>query len=101
MNGTGIQKTSESQTISPSGFGKTRSCVRCQGLLVKEYFLDMKQDDSIWGSGWRCVNCGAIIASVLPSIRQHREMKMENPKFKQPKNRLSVSQRFVGCETHM
>ena len=100
MNSAGIQKTSEPQTIRPSGFGGTHSCVRCHGLLVKEYFLDMKQDDSIWGAGWRCVNCGAIIASVLPSVRQHREIKTEISKPKQRKNCLSVSHRLVECETH-
>ncbi|NKB81547.1 MAG: hypothetical protein GKS05_06630 [Nitrospirales bacterium] len=100
MNNTSIQKTSKLQTINQARFGGMHSCVRCQGLLVKEYFLDMQQDDSIWGAGWRCVNCGAITASVLQQTRQHRAIQTDVSKLKQRKKYLSVSQQFVSRETH-
>ena len=46
------------------------SCSRCQGLMVKEHFLDF--DGTIghmWTSGYRCMNCGNVHD---PLIEEHR-----------------------------
>jgi hypothetical protein len=46
------------------------NCVRCQGLMVREHFLDF--DGTIghmWASGYRCMNCGNVLD---PVIKQHR-----------------------------
>ena len=43
------------------------TCPRCDGLMVQEKFEDL---DGLWSSdhefsGWRCLNCGAIVDSVI------------------------------------
>ena len=48
----------------------TTTCTRCQGLLVNVRFMDMLEIDSLWGSGWRCVNCGSIVDSVIQANRR-------------------------------
>ncbi len=51
------------------------SCSRCQGLMVKEHFLDF--DGTIghmWASGYRCMNCGNVHD---PIIEQHRRSRPE------------------------
>ncbi len=44
------------------------SCPRCRGLLVEERFLDMKQGGFMWGTGWRCVNCGNSVVTALLEV---------------------------------
>ena len=49
------------------------TCLRCDGLMVHEKFEDL---DGLWSSdheftGWRCLNCGAI---VDPVIAAHKRM---------------------------
>ena len=51
------------------------SCSRCQGLMVKEHFLDF--DGTIghmWANGYRCMNCGNVHD---PIIEQHRRSRPE------------------------
>ncbi len=51
------------------------SCSRCQGLMVKEHFLDF--DGTIghmWANGFRCMNCGNVHD---PVIEQHRRARPE------------------------
>ena len=51
------------------------SCSRCQGLMVKEHFLDF--DGTIghmWANGYRCMNCGNVHD---PIIEQHRQVRPE------------------------
>ncbi|MDH4153735.1 MAG: hypothetical protein OEV01_08135 [Nitrospira sp.] len=51
------------------------SCSRCQGLMVKEHFLDF--DGTIghmWAHGFRCMNCGNVHD---PVIEQHRRTRPE------------------------
>ena len=51
------------------------SCSRCQGLMVKEHFLDF--DGTIghmWANGYRCMNCGNVHD---PIIAQHRRSRPE------------------------
>lgn len=43
------------------------TCLRCEGLMVHEKFEDL---DGLWSSdheftGWRCLNCGAIVDPVI------------------------------------
>jgi hypothetical protein len=43
------------------------TCLRCDGLMVHEKFEDL---DGLWSSdheftGWRCLNCGAIVDPVI------------------------------------
>ena len=47
-------------------------CLRCQGLLVREWLRDLR--DAKTGAyslpGWRCVNCGDVIDRVI--VRRRR-----------------------------
>ena len=46
------------------------SCSRCQGLMIRDHFLDF--DGTIghmWANGYRCMNCGNVHD---PIIEQHR-----------------------------
>jgi hypothetical protein len=37
------------------------NCKRCQGLMVKDQFLDFDGTyGHMWATGWRCVNCGRV-----------------------------------------
>ena len=47
-------------------------CPRCVGLMVQEKFEDL---DGLWSSdheftGWRCLNCGAIVDPVIAAHRR-------------------------------
>ncbi|MBX3325252.1 MAG: hypothetical protein U0223_10875 [Nitrospira sp.] len=51
------------------------SCSRCQGLMVRDHFLDF--DGTIghmWVNGFRCMNCGNVHD---PVIEQHRRTRPE------------------------
>ena len=53
------------------------SCSRCQGLMVREHFLDF--DGTIghmWANGYRCMNCGNVHD---PIIEQHRLARSQQP----------------------
>lgn len=45
-------------------------CPRCKGLMVPDRFLDLRDDTgSLKFEGWRCVNCGEVIDSVVLAHR--------------------------------
>ena len=45
-------------------------CSRCQGLMVSDHLLDIKETmGPMWVKSWRCVACGNI---VDPLIEKHR-----------------------------
>jgi uncharacterized Zn finger protein len=51
------------------------SCSRCQGLMVKEHFLDFDGTlGHMWACGYRCMNCGNVHD---PIIEQHRRARPE------------------------
>ena len=48
------------------------TCLRCDGLMVHEKFEDL---DGLWSSdheftGWRCLNCGAIVDPVIAAHKR-------------------------------
>ena len=48
------------------------TCLHCDGLMVHEKFEDL---DGLWSSdheftGWRCLNCGAIVDSVIAANKR-------------------------------
>lgn len=46
-------------------------CQRCDGLMVRERYDDLELGSA--GSeisGWRCLNCGAIVDPVIATHRQ-------------------------------
>ena len=49
-------------------------CSRCQGLMLKEYLLDMEAGfGEMWSQSWRCTNCGAFHDAVIEQNRLTRE----------------------------
>lgn len=49
------------------------NCSRCQGLMVREHFLDFDGTiGQMWASGHRCMNCGNASDSVIEQHRQAR-----------------------------
>ena len=47
-------------------------CARCDGLMVREQFDDSGERGSSdhEDAGWRCINCGAIVDSVIAASRR-------------------------------
>ena len=48
------------------------TCLCCDGLMVHEKFEDL---DGLWSSdheflGWRCLNCGAIVDSIIAAHKR-------------------------------
>lgn len=48
------------------------TCLRCDGLMVHEKFEDL---DGLWSSdheftGWRCLNCGAMVDPVIAARKR-------------------------------
>ena len=38
------------------------TCLRCQGLMIVDAFLDMDDDSGqLWMGAARCVNCGEVV----------------------------------------
>ena len=46
------------------------TCLRCEGLMVRELFEDYAGLSSDYEfTGWRCLNCGAIVDPVIAAHR--------------------------------
>jgi RNase P subunit RPR2 len=42
------------------------TCQRCDGLMVREQYDNLEFDSAGYEiSGWRCLNCGAIVDPVI------------------------------------
>jgi len=47
------------------------TCQRCDGLMVREQYDNLEFDSAGYEiSGWRCLNCGAIVDPVIATHRQ-------------------------------
>ena len=53
------------RTLSASQQFSTRSCVRCEGLLVSEWSYDLQNPDDHMAETLRCVQCGNRIDAVI------------------------------------
>ena len=41
-------------------------CMRCQGLMVEDHFIDMHWTGGLmWMKGWRCMNCGHVVDPLI------------------------------------
>ncbi len=46
-------------------------CERCQGLLVQDHFMDMRDlSEGMWVATSRCMNCGHAVDPVMVANRQ-------------------------------
>ena len=50
----------EQKKLTTSG-----TCPRCQGFMIQAHFMDLLDLSRLWGTGWRCLNCGVLIDSVI------------------------------------
>lgn len=69
------------------------NCSRCQGLLVRDHFLDF--DGTIghmWAYGYRCMNCGNVHDPVIEQhhrlAREHQALAFQNDERKAEENEL-------------
>jgi hypothetical protein len=47
------------------------TCQRCAGLMVQERYDDLESGSAGYEvSAWRCLNCGAVVDSVITSHHQ-------------------------------
>lgn len=52
---------------------KGDACVRCGGLMVMEYYMDLQDDTGQLGlKAWRCTNCGEVIDPTILGNRMNR-----------------------------
>ena len=47
-------------------------CVRCQGFMVADCFVDLEASGETAFTGWRCVVCGDISDPVIIANRHTR-----------------------------
>ena len=46
-------------------------CERCQGLLVQDHFMDMRDlSEGMWVASSRCMNCGHAVDPVIVANRK-------------------------------
>jgi RNase P subunit RPR2 len=46
-------------------------CQRCDGLMVQERYDNLELDSAGYEiSGWRCLNCGAIVDALIADHHQ-------------------------------
>lgn len=45
-------------------------CVRCQGLMIADRFVDLAQSGDAEFNGWRCLVCGNITDPVMAANRR-------------------------------
>lgn len=51
------------------------TCTRCQGYMAKDHFLDlMESAEDMWLAGWRCLNCGNVLDSVMERNRLQQRL---------------------------
>lgn len=47
------------------------TCQRCRGLMVRERYNDIELGSAGYeSSGWRCLNCGAIVDPLIAAHHQ-------------------------------
>ena len=59
-------------------------CVRCEGRMVSDYFIDMENSGELWMPGWRCLVCGEV---VDPLILRHRNTQTKTPEIAEAQTR--------------
>lgn len=47
-------------------------CRRCQGLMIRDRFIDLEETGHLWMTGWRCMNCGHVVDAVTEHNRKRQ-----------------------------
>ena len=59
-------------------------CHRCSGLMVREEFDDVEIGSGCYEPvGWRCVNCGAIVDTLIAANRRRELMPVTGSQARQ------------------
>jgi len=67
-------------------------CQRCEGLMVLELYDDLELGSAGYEvSAWRCLNCGAIVDSVIAAHRQPTHKTEPDPLRRQRLKKLVMA----------
>jgi len=68
------------------------TCQRCEGLMVLELYDDLELGSAGYEvSAWRCLNCGAIVDSVIAAHRQPTHKTEPDPLRRQRLKKLVMT----------
>lgn len=68
------------------------TCQRCEGLMVLEQYDDLESGSAGYEvSARRCLNCGAIVDSVIAAHRQPTHMTEPDPLSRQRLKKLVMA----------
>jgi len=70
-------------------------CIRCQGLMVEDYFFDFEGTEGfMWMKSWRCLNCGHAVDPLMEAnCRLHEATVAVRPPGELENEKLHVSLR--------
>ena len=76
------------------------TCTRCQGCMAKDHFLDlMESAESMWLTGWRCLNCGNVLDPVMERNRLGLGMAVVVPTARVPgHNRIGLKKMSMSAQ---
>lgn len=68
------------------------TCQRCAGLMFREQHDNLEFDSAGYEiSGWRCLNCGAIVDPVIATHRQKTHNTKPDPLCRQRLKKLVMA----------
>jgi hypothetical protein len=68
------------------------TCQRCGGLMVREQYDNLEFDSAGYEiSGWRCLNCGAIVDPVIAVHHQPANKTEPDPLYVQRLKKLVMT----------
>lgn len=57
------------------------NCIRCQGLMVEDHFVDLLGTAGLtWMKGWHCVNCGHVTDPLVEANRRWSDLMRRSSK---------------------
>ena len=85
---TGVEAGDAIRFIPASNQFDTRSCARCAGLLVNEWYYDMDNTGEHNAEVLRCVQCGHRVDSVI--MQNQILLSIETPRVRQARHKYSL-----------
>jgi hypothetical protein len=76
------------------------TCMRCQGCMAKNHFIDLLESaESVWMTGWRCLNCGNVLDPVMERNRLGRGMAAPVSTAREPShNRIGLKKMSMSAQ---
>ncbi len=84
-----FKKSKSQKAISEVDDSTKRECLRCQGLMRAESFVDWTTSNSF--RGWRCLICGNVWDQEIADNRIHGETDVENIKPGRPRFAVAMT----------